>query len=128
MGSTIAYLLVVSPPQAGHAMGYCRASTYERTLRACGPAETPPAGFGVTVPTKLRPGRVAGGALPGSERRGEVLSYLQASPEPADDVVLMRRAGQHRNGARSDGENRMPGPMGGVPTPRTANAAGRPMF
>ena len=65
---------------------------------------------------------------PGSERRGEVLLCLQAGPEPTDNVVLMGRTGKHRDSTRSDGEDRVPGPVCGVPTPRTLDAAGRPVL
>jgi len=62
------------------------------------------------------------------ERRGEVVSCLQAGFVPADDVVLVGRTGKHPNSAGTDREDGVLMPVGSVPTARTLDPAGRTMF
>lgn len=62
------------------------------------------------------------------KRRGEVVSCLQAGLVSTDDVVLMSRTGKHPNSAGTDREDGVLMAVGGVPTARTLDPAGRAMF
>lgn len=53
---------------------------------------------------------------------------LQAGPKPADDIILVHRACEHRDSAGSNRDDGMLGLVGGVPTARTLESAGWAML